>query len=44
MQTGAVDKKCACKGIKIPMETLYGHPPETPFHPLLQKAKGQVVG
>jgi len=40
MQTGAVDKKCASEGIKIPLETLYGHLPETPSHDFLQKVKG----
>jgi len=32
------------KGIEIPFKSLYGHLPEIPFHTLLQKAKGQVVG
>jgi len=32
------------KGIEIPLKSLYGHLPEIPFHPLLQKAKGQIVG
>jgi len=32
------------KGIEIPFKSLYGHLPEIPFHPLLQKAKGQIVG
>ena len=43
MQTGAIEEKWASKGIEIPRETLYGHLPEIPFHPLLQKAKEQVV-
>jgi hypothetical protein len=32
------------KGIEIPFKSLYGYLPEIPFHPLLQKAKGQIVG
>jgi hypothetical protein len=29
---------------ETPLEALYGHLPEIPFHTLLQKARGQVVG
>jgi hypothetical protein len=43
MQTGAIDKKCASKGIKILMEALYGHLPETLFHHILQKVRGLAV-
>ena len=32
------------RGIEIPLKSLYGHLPEIPFHTLLQKARGQVVG
>ena len=32
------------KGIEIPFKSLYGHLPEIPFHTLLQKARGLVVG
>jgi hypothetical protein len=32
------------KGIEIPFKSLYGHLPEIPFHPLLQKARGLVAG
>jgi hypothetical protein len=32
------------KGIEIPFKSFYGHLPEIPFHILLQKATGQVVG
>ncbi len=32
------------KGIEIPFKSLYGHLPEIPFRPLLQKPKGQIVG
>jgi len=43
MQTGAVDKKCASKGIEILLEIL-GHLPETPSHDFLQKVRGCVDG
>ena len=32
------------KRIEIPLKSLFRNLPEIPFHPLLQKAKGQVVG
>jgi hypothetical protein len=32
------------KGIEILFKPLYAHLPEIPFHMLLQKARGQVVG
>jgi hypothetical protein len=32
------------KGIEILFNSLYEHLPEIPFHTLLQKARGQVVG
>jgi hypothetical protein len=44
MQTGAIEKKWASKGIKIPLETLYRHLPEIPFHDFLQKVRGWVDG
>jgi hypothetical protein len=44
MQTEATDKKWVSIGIKIPPETLYRHLPEIPFHKILQKVKGQIVG
>jgi len=44
MQNIAIEKKWASKGTNIPLETLYGHLPEILFHPLVQKARGQVVG
>jgi len=40
MQTEAVDKKCASKGIKTPLETLCGNLPEISSHNFLQKARG----
>jgi hypothetical protein len=43
MQIGAKEKKSS-KRIKIPLKPLYGQLPKIPFHPLLQKAKGQIVG
>ena len=36
--------KNGCKGKEIPFKSLYRHLPEIPFHALLQKAKGQIVG
>jgi len=36
--------KNGSKRIEIPFKSLYGHLPEIPFHTLLQKARGQVVG
>ena len=44
MQTGAIDKKWACKGVKIPLETLCGHLPEVHFHTPIQKVRGYVGG
>jgi hypothetical protein len=34
----------ASKGIRIPLEVLYGHLPITPSHTALQKVRGKVVG
>jgi len=44
MQTGAIDKESACKGIKIPVETLCGHLPEVHFQTPIQKVRGYVGG
>jgi len=44
MQTAAIDRKWACKGIKNPLETLCGHLPEVHFHTPIQKVKGYVGG
>jgi len=32
------------KGIEISHKSFYWHVPENSFHPLLQKAKGKIVG
>jgi hypothetical protein len=42
IQTGGIDEKWL-QGKGIPFKSFYGHLPEIPFHPLLQKARGQVV-
>jgi len=39
-----MDKKWACKGIRIPPETLCGHLPEVHFHTPIQKVRGYVGG
>jgi len=44
MQPRVLDEQYACKGIKIPMETLYGHLPEVDFHTPIQKVRGYVDG
>jgi hypothetical protein len=44
MQTGGIDKKWACKGIKIPAETFCGHLPEVHFQTPIQKVRGYVGG
>jgi hypothetical protein len=44
MQTAAIDRKWACKGIKIPLETLWEHLPGVHFHTPIQKVRGYVGG
>jgi hypothetical protein len=44
MQTGAIDKKWACKGIKFFLKTFCGHLPGVHFDTPIQKVRGYVGG
>ena len=44
MPAEGVDKKWACKGIRIPLETLCGYLPEVHFRTPIQKVRGYVGG
>jgi hypothetical protein len=43
-QTGAIDKKWACEGIKFSLKTFCGHLPGVHFDTPIQKVRGYVGG